>query len=314
MSYNPTLSTLTGNIMLKDFAKLQTFLMVIKEKSFSKASAKLGISQPAVTQQIKFIEDYLNTKIVERKKNGILLTKEGEDLFRVAQRLERAIANSEKELLKIINKEFTFVMGSSYAIGNYVLPNYLGEIKKRIDNEVYMQVGLSCDIIDLLEDKKIDVALIESPIFRDGIIYREWVDDELVVFSNQKIPKQLTAEDLTHFDWICRDENSHTRKLTSEVFEEMGVQCDNFNVLGVLASPTAIKESILHADKTSERPLVSVMSRHVIQAEIEDGKLFEARLKNYKIERKFYIAYSKDRKHDAFVDNVVNYLLSLTKI
>ena len=77
--------------MLKDFAKFQTFLMVVKEKSFSNASAKLGISQPAVTQQIKFIEEYLDTKIVERKKNGILLTKEGEDLYRIALKLEKAI-------------------------------------------------------------------------------------------------------------------------------------------------------------------------------------------------------------------------------
>ncbi len=300
--------------MLKDFAKLQTFLMVIKEKSFSKASAKLGISQPAVTQQIKFIEDYLDTRIVERKKNGIILTKEGEDLYRIAQRLDKAIANSEKELLKIINKEFTFVMGSSYAIGNYILPNYLCDIKKRIGNEVHMLVGSSAEIIDQLEDKKIDVALIESPVFRDGITYREWVEDELVVFSNQQIPKHLKVEDLMGFDWICRDENSHTRKLTSEIFEEMGVQCGSFNVLAVLSSPTSIKESILHADRNSERPLVSVMSRHVIQSEIAEGKLFEARLKNYKIERKFYIAYSKEKKHDAFVDNVVNFLLSLTKI
>ncbi len=300
--------------MLKDFAKLQTFLMVIKEKSFSKASAKLGISQPAVTQQIKFIEDYLDTKIVERKKNGILLTKEGEDLYRIAVKLDKAISSSEKELLKIINKEFTFIMGSSNAIGNYVLPNYLGEIKKRIDNEVYMHVGLSSEIIDQLEDKKIDVALIESPVFRDGIVYREWVQDELVLFSNQPIKKQLVAEDLFEFDWICRDEESHTRKLTSEVFEEMGVQCTNFNVLAVLASPTAIKEAILHADKSAERPLVSLMSRHVIQAELDAGRLFEARLKHHKIERSFYIAYLKERKHDAFVDNVVNYLLSLNKI
>ena len=300
--------------MLKDFAKLQTFLMVIKERSFSKASAKLGISQPAVTQQIKFIEDYLDTKIVERKKNGILLTKEGEDLYRIAVKLEKAISNSEKELLKIINKEFTFVMGSSNAIGNYVLPNYLGEIKKRIDNEVHMQVALSSEIIEQLEDKKIDVALIESPIFKDGIIYREWVQDELVLFSNQPIKKQLGAEELYDFDWICRDELSHTRKLTSEVFEEIGVQCNSFNVLAVLASPTSIKETILHADKAVKRPLVSIMSRHVIQAELDNGVLFEARLKNYKIERNFYIAYLKERKHDAFVDNVVNYLLSLNKI
>ena len=300
--------------MLKDFAKLQTFLMVIKEKSFSKASAKLGISQPAVTQQIKFIEDYLDTKIVERKKNGILLTKEGEDLYRIAVKLEKAISSSEKELLKIINKEFTFVMGSSNAIGNYILPSYLGEIKKRLDNEVYIQIGLSEDVIGQLEDKKIDLALIESPVFKDGIIFREWVEDELVIFSNQPLKKQLTADDLLDFDWICRNEESHTRKLTAEVFEEIGVQCANFNVLAVLASPTAIKESILHADKNSKRPLVSVMSRHVIQSDIQDGKLYEGRIKNFKLQRHFYIAYLKERKHDAFVDNVVSYLLSINKV
>ena len=300
--------------MLKDFAKLQTFLMVVKERSFSKASAKLGISQPAVTQQIKFIEDYLDTIIVERKKNGILLTKDGEELLRIAKKLERSIISTEKELLSIINKEFTLVMGASNSIGNYVLPPYLGEIKKLIDNEVFLNVDLSPKIIEELEDKKIDIALIESPIFKDDIIYREWVEDELIVFSNQPIGKHLTAEDLNSFDWICRDENSHTRKITADIFEELGIQCSNFNVLGVLSNPTAIKETILNSDKNAEKPLVSIMSRHVIQNDIASGRLYEGRIKGHKIKRKFYIAYSKDKKHDAFIDNIVHYLLSLNKI
>ncbi len=303
-----------GIIMLKDFAKLHTFLTVIKEKSFSKASAKLGISQPAVTQQIKFIEDYLDTKIVERKKNGIKLTKEGEDLYRIAIRLEKAIASSEKELLKIINKEFTFVLGSSFAIGNYVIPPQIQKIKEKIDNEVYLRVGQSEDIIDQLEDKKIDIALIESAVFREGIIYREWLEDELVIFSNQPIPKQLKREDLYKFDWICRDENSHTRKLTSEVFEEIGVECSSFNVIGVVGSPTAIKESITHADPHAPRPVVSVMSRYVLADDVAAGRIYEGRIKGYKILRKFYIAYTKDRKHDAFIDNVVSFLLNIRSI
>ena len=288
-----------------------TFLTVVREKSFSKASAKLGISQPAVTQQIKFIEDYLDTRIVERKKNGIKLTKEGEDLFRIAVKLEKAIQSSEKELLKIINKEFTFIVGASYAIGNYVLPSYLGQLKEKINNEVHIRVGFSDEIITQLLDKKIDIALIESPVFREGLIYREWEEDELVIFSNQPIPKQLRRDDMYKFDWICRDENSHTRKLTSEVFEEIGVECSGFSVIGVVASSTAIKETIMRSPKDSARPVVSVISRHVIADEVEEGKLFEARIKNYKIKRKFYIAYSKERKHDAFIDNVVTYLLGL---
>jgi molybdate transport repressor ModE-like protein len=85
--------------MLTDFAKIETFLTVVREKSFSKASSKLGISQPAVTQQIKFMEDYLDTKIVERKKNGIRLTKEGTMLHTIALKLEKCVSNAEKELL-----------------------------------------------------------------------------------------------------------------------------------------------------------------------------------------------------------------------
>lgn len=296
--------------MLKDFAKLHTFLTVVKEKSFSKASAKLGISQPAVTQQIKFIEEYLDTRIVERKKNGIKLTKEGEDLYRIAVKLEKAINASQKELLKIINKEFTFVLGASYSIGNYVLPTYLGAIKEKINNEVYMHVGLSNEVIDELEEKKIDIALIESPVFRDGIVYREWMDDELVLFSNQPIPKFLKKEDFFTFDWVCRDENSHTRKLVSEAFDEIEVDCSQFNIIGVVASPTAVKETIMHSSKDG-RPVVSVISRHVIENEIADGKLFEARMRNFRVHRKFYIAYSKERKHDAFVNNVVDFLLTI---
>ncbi|MDD5211000.1 MAG: LysR family transcriptional regulator [Sulfuricurvum sp.] len=297
--------------MLKDFAKLLTFLTVIKEKSFSKASAKLGISQPAVTQQIKFLEEYLDTRIVERKKNGIKLTKEGEDLYRIAVKLEKAILASEKDLLKIINKEFTFVVGASYAIGNYVLPKYLGQLKDKINNEVHVRVALSEEIIEQLLDKKIDIALIESPVMKDGIIYREWEEDELVIFSNQPIPKQLRKEDLYKLDWICRDESSHTRKLTSEVFEEIGVECSSFSVIGVVASTTAIKETIMHSPKNAERPVVSVISQHVISEEVAEGRLFEGRIKNYKIKRKFYIAYSKERKHDAFIDNVVTFLHGL---
>jgi DNA-binding transcriptional LysR family regulator len=293
--------------MLKDFAKLHTFLTVVKEKSFSKASAKLGISQPAVTQQIKFIEDYLDTRVVERKKNGIKLTKEGEDLHRIATRLEKSINSSEKELLKIINKEFTFIVGASNSIGNYILPKHLGKIKELINNEVYARIALSAEVMDQLEDKKIDIALIESPVMRDGIIYREWLEDELVLFSNQPLPKQMRVEDFYDCDWICRDENSHTRKLTAEVFDELGVDCATFNIIGVVASPTAIKESVMRSPKTG-RPVVSVISRHVISDEVEEGKLYEARIRNYRIHRKLYIAYSKERKHDAFVDNVVNFL------
>jgi len=159
--------------MLKDFAKVLTFLTVVRERSFSKASAKMGISHPAVTQQIKFIEEYMQVKLLDRKKNGILLTKEGDELYKIAQRLEKCIQNTEKGIVRIINKELNFIISSSYTIGSYILPSYLNDIKESIANEVFINIKNSNEAIDDLVSEKADIALIESPNFRDGVIYRE---------------------------------------------------------------------------------------------------------------------------------------------
>lgn len=297
--------------MLSDFTKLNTFLTVVKEKSFSKASAKLGISQPAVTQQMRFLEDYLGAAIVDRKKNGIRLTKEGEKLYQIAQKIEKVILNSEKEIIKIINKDITFVFGASNAIGNYILPTFLNDIKAKIDNDVSVVVSSSAGAIQDLKDKKVDMALIESPIFEDGVIYREWIEDEIVIFSNQKLPRRVRDEDLQSYKWVCRDPNSHTRKVFKDSLESVGFQdCDTFNVVSEASSPTAIVQTVLHSDK-NDVPTCSIVSTHAIEDFVKAGVLFETRLPNLKMKRKLYIAYLKDRKYDAFVDNVISYLMTV---
>ena len=243
--------------MLKDFSKILTFLTVVRERSFSKASAKMGISQPAVTQQIKYIEDYMQTKLLDRKKNGILLTKEGDELYRIAQRLEKCIQNTEKEMLKIINKELNFIISASYTIGNYILPNYVSNIKESIANEVFVNIKKSKDAVDDLINERADIALIESPNFREGVIYREWIEDELVFFSNAPLPKYLKPSDLKKFAWICREENSHTRRIMAEIFGELAITCaEDFELRSVLSDSTAVKQTVLKHPVDSKKQVI----------------------------------------------------------
>jgi DNA-binding transcriptional LysR family regulator len=294
--------------MLSDFTKINTFLTVVKEKSFSKASSKLGISQPAVTQQMKFIEDYLEVKIIDRKKNGIRLTKEGEQFLLIAQRIKQTILGAEQDLLKIINKDITFILGASYVIGNYILPMFLNEIKEKINNDVSLNVSISQEIIEQLKDKKIDMALIESPVFEDGIIYREWLEDEIVIISNQKLPKRLKNEDLQSLTWVCRDRESHTRKLFKESLDSIGFNdCDTFNISSVASSPTTIVQTVIHSQKENSQT-ASIVSKHAVKDFVKSGILFESKLQHLSMKRKLYIAYLKERKHDPFIENVINYL------
>ncbi|ABV68303.1 MULTISPECIES: LysR family transcriptional regulator [Arcobacteraceae] len=297
--------------MLTDFAKLETFLTVVREKSFSKASAKLGISQPAVTQQMKFIEDYLDVQIVDRKKNGIKLTKEGQILHGIALKIEKCVANAEKELLKIMNKNVTFVFGASFIIGNYILPRFLNNLKENIHNDVSINVSVSHEAIQDLLDKKIDIALVENYIPNEEIIYREWMEDEIVIFSNQKLPLKAKAEDLLSYKWVCRNPESNTRLLFKENLEKANYpDCDTFNVTSEVTSATTIVQTVLHSDKNLT-PTVSIVSRNAIESLLKAGALYESRIGNQKMLRKLYIAYRKDKKHDAFIENVVDYLLKM---
>jgi len=297
--------------MLKDFVKMETFLAVARERSFSKASAKLGISQPAVTQQIKYIENYLEAKIIDRKKNGIKLTPEGEELYKVVTQLEKSILSLEKDVLKIIKKEMTFRLAASYTIGSYVIPGKcLNSIGKSIGNDIALTIDTSDNIVKGLKERKFDVGLIESPVMDHDLIYREWFDDELVLFSNVKLPKTVNTEELYDYKWICREEGSHTRKLISEVFGELGVSCKSFDVLSEVSNSTAALQSVKRAIKNEAKPIVSMISKYAIAEEVARGALFESRIYGYTMSRKFYIVYSKENKNNVFVDNVVNYIIA----
>ncbi len=297
--------------MLKDFVKMETFLTVVRERSFSKASARLGISQPAVTQQIKYIENYLDSKIIERKKNGIRLTASGEALYKVVVKLEKCIQHAEAEILDIIDKKITFRLGASFTIGSYVMPgDCLNTMSEAINNDIKLHVGLSNEIVEKLKDKTLDLGLVESHIIDDNLISREWKEDELVVFSNVPIPKVLKPEDLYRFRWVCREEGSHTRKIMQEVFNEIGVQCSSFNMISEVSDTTAALQTVKRSTKDPDNPVVSIVSKYAIADKVRDGVLFEARLQGYKMLRHFYIMYHKDNKHNAYVNNTVDHILS----
>jgi hypothetical protein len=98
--------------------------------------------------------------------------------------------------------------------------------------------------------------------------------------------------------------------VVTEVFEELGVSCKSLDVISEVSNTTAVLQTIKKSNKNEAKPVVSIISKHAIADEVANGELFEARLRGYTMIRKFYIVYSKENKHNAYVDNVVDYILT----
>ncbi len=180
-----------------------------------------------------------------------------------------------------------------------------------INNDVKLTIEVSNTIVNMIKDRQIDLGLIEASVSDSYLVVREWRDDEMVVFSNVPLPKILRPEDLYEFKWVCREEGSQTRKVISEVFEDLGVSCGDFNVLSEVSNTTAVLQTIKRAKKDNDgNPTVSIVSRHAIAEDVQTGTLYEARIQGYAMLRKFYIVYHKNNKHNAYVNNAVDFILS----
>jgi len=297
--------------LLKDFSKLETFIIVVRERGFSKASAKLGVSQPAVTQQIKYLEKYLDTKLIERKKSGIKLTSAGEELYKIAIELESSVLNAENQILKIINKDITFNLGASFTIGNYIVPgDCMVGIKNSIGNDVNLTIEVSKTIVDKIKGRALDLGLIEAPIYDEELVYRNWLEDELVLFSNTPLPRTVNVEELYNFDWVCREKGSHTRKVVQEKFETINVACKDFKVVSEVNSSTALLNTIVRSKQNLEKPLVSIISKYAIAHEVNSKRLYQSRIKGITMDRNFYIVYNRSNKANPYVVSATDYLLS----
>ena len=288
-------------MLTKYLDKIYTFLIINKELSFSKASKILGISQPAVTQQIRILEKYLGVTLFERKKKGVVLTKNGQNFLKIAKEFEDFLDGFEKKIEKFKNLDMPFVIGASPTLGSYNLPECIKYYKSLINKDINLVIKSNDALLEDIKNSVIDLGFVTKKV-DNGLEYAQWMDDELVVFSNKPIPRSIDLEDLKKYKIICRESNSSTREFIKKVFAKEGFNCDNLNVVSVVHNSTALKYTV----KNSSEQVVSIISKMVIKDELKEGKLFSAKIKGLNLKRKAYMVFKNKTKEIEAIVNFIN--------
>ena len=288
-------------MLTKYLDKIYTFLIINKEESFSKASKILGISQPAVTQQIRILEKYLGVNLFERKKNGVVLTKEGRNFLKIAKEFEEFLENFELKIDKFKNLDMPFIIGASPTVGNYNLPECIKYYKNLLNKDINLVIKSNDELLEDVKNSVIDLAFVTKKKDND-LKYAEWIEDELVVFSNKPLPTSIELEDLKNYKMICREANSSTRDFIKKTFKKHKLDCDKLNIISVVHNSTALKYTILN----SQEQVVSIISKMVIKEELKEKKLFLTKVKGVNLKRKTYIAYKNLNKNINAILNFIN--------
>jgi DNA-binding transcriptional LysR family regulator len=260
--------------------RLKVFHAVARLLSFTKAAETLHMTQPAVTFQVRQLEEYFNTRLFDRTHNKVTLTPAGERVSQYASRifdLYDEMENSVRELTGEISGALT--IGASTTIAEYMLPTLLGDFKNKYpDINIRLKVSNTEGIVSMVEHNVIDLGVVEADVANKNLIVEVCHEDQLVVVAPPDHVLgdhigPIDAQTIAKYPFICREEGSGTREVISQFFERSGVALGQVNFCLELGSPEALKGAV-------EAGMgISIISRSTIAKELKLGTLIEIQLR-----------------------------------
>jgi len=253
--------------------RLQVFHTVARMLNFTKAAESLHMTQPAVTFQVRQLEEHFNTRLFDRAHNRISLTDAGRRVFEYADRIFKLygeMENGVRELTGEIGGALT--IGASTTIADYMLPTLLGDFNARYPEvSIHLKVSNSDGIVAMVESNAIDLGVVESTIGNKNLVVETCKQDHLVAIVPKGHPLagegQVHFSDLLDFPFICREEGSGTRDVINDYLDGMPDCAAGLKVSMELGSPEAVKGAV-------EAGMgLSVVSRATVQKELSLGTL-----------------------------------------
>ncbi len=274
--------------------RLQVFHTVARLLSFTKAAETLHMTQPAVTFQIRQLEEFFNTRLFDRTHNRISLTAAGGQVFEYADKiisLYSEMENSVREMTGDVSG--ILIIGASTTIAEYMLPGLLGEFKTLYPGiNIRLKISNSLGIVHMVEDNSIDVGIVESPISNKNLTVEVCWYDKLVFISLPQHPlakkATVSVQDILGLPFVCREEGSGTREFICEYLKKNNLQLDDLNLNLEVGNPEAVKSAV-------EAGLgVSIVSEATVVKELKLGTL-AARPLNPPLERPFSIVFQRQK-------------------
>ena len=286
--------------------RLRVFHAVAKHLSFTKAADALFMTQPAVTFQVKQLEESLNSRLFDRAQGRITLTPAGVMALEYAERILALSDEFETRMKEASGHEDgPLLIGASTTIAEFMLPRILGEFKARHPSVVpRLFVTNSEAVQERVAERSLDLGFIEGDSHLPSLVSDLCCRDELRVVCAPR--HALAGRDsvapgvLAEHAYISREPGSGTREVIDHYLEKAGLAADSLQVVMEASSPEALKGLVATGLG------FAIMSRATVAKETQLGQLVQIPL-SPRISRHLSVVYPKERFHSRLVSGFVQF-------
>ena len=275
-----------------NFHQLYIFHMVASHRSFSKAAQELSISQPAVSIQVRDLENALGCSLLLRLRRGLRLTETGQAVFDYTQRIF-ALADEMHRVVQDIQglAAGTLTIGSSTTPGEYILPWVIGKFRQLHPGiQVSLTIYNTQTVIDRIHTHELDIGMAGSQINLKGLVSFPYVNDEIALIAAPDHPAarrpDMDIQDLREYDFIMREQGSATRRTAEEYLQARGISP---TVTMELGSNEAIKRAVAAGAG------LGVVSAFSVTPDAAAGFIKTLKVKRWNCHRPLSVFYRDDR-------------------
>jgi DNA-binding transcriptional LysR family regulator len=286
--------------------RLQVFHTVAKLLSFTKAAEALHMTQPAVTFQVRQLEEQFNTRLFDRTHNRISLTRAGEVVQERAVKIFDLYAEMENAVRELTGEvSGSLIIGASTTIAEYMLPALLGDFKRHHPEiKLYLQVANTEGIVTMVENNDLDLGVVEAPVANKNLQVEVCRSDGLVAIvppdHTLATRDKVTIQELMGYPYICREEGSGTRDVILDYLANNGMASEDLDIIMELGNPEAIKGAV-------EAGMgISIISSATIVKELRLGTLVSIPL-DPPLERPFSFVRQKQKFRQRAMDELLNF-------
>ena len=276
-----------------DIHHLKIFIAVYKNKSFTKASEKLHISQPTISEHIKNLEKSLDCKLFDRLGRSILPTAEADILYPKALQILDDLDQIQEDISAAgIGVKGKLIIGASTIPGAYILPRMAYTFKKQYPDVAFeILIEDSSKITNMVLQHDLFFGIVGAKMTSEKLDYEPLIEDELVLVATPKLlpQKTITLDKLRSIPFLQREIGSGTRQTFENFLKKNTITTNTFNIVATLGSISAVKQAV------KENLGASVISRIAVQEELDSNILHEIPIINMKMKRKFYLVLQKKR-------------------
>jgi DNA-binding transcriptional LysR family regulator len=289
-----------------DTRQLAAFCAVVERKSFSQAAERLGVSQPAVSLQIRSLEQRLGRKLLDRSGRRVEPTEAGMQLYRGAQRL---LALEEQLLEQLADADGGTIggrleIGASSGPGETVLPLLLCEFQRLHPRvSVALSVFDTGTVVDLVARRELELGVVGAARRHRSVTFEPFFRDEVVLACPPGHPfagRTVTLEELRAESLIVMQDGAGVRQVIEDELRRAGVRLRDLDV----GLELGLQESVRSAVRAGYG--VAFISRSAIESDLAAGTVAEARVEALEPAREISLVRASGRTStraaQAFVD------------